>query len=91
LLFAARAGQLLHGLSASAAQAMISGTLIGLEIAGALQETGTQTQVTLVASGRLCALYERSFAVVGLSHSSIDADSAVRSGLTSAAKIIWPR
>ena len=36
LLFTARAGQLLHGLTAAGAQALISGTLIGAEIAGAL-------------------------------------------------------
>ncbi len=90
LLFAARAGQLLHGLSAPAARAKISGTLIGLEIAGALLETGRDTQVTLVASGRLQALYERSFAALALSHTTIDADCAVRTGLSAAAKALWP-
>ncbi|MGO8078187.1 2-dehydro-3-deoxygalactonokinase, partial [Rhizobium leguminosarum] len=55
LLFAARSGQILHGISAAAAQARLSGTLIGLEIAGELQDAANGTTITLVASGRLRA------------------------------------
>ncbi len=51
LFFTARSGQLLHGLTAAGAQAKISGTLIGLEIAGALSDAPSDTPVTLVASG----------------------------------------
>ncbi len=90
LLFAARSGQLLHGISAAAAQAKLSGTLIGLEIAGALQDAGKDTAVTLVASGRLQALYEQAFRTLSLSFTVIDADAAVRGGLSAAARAIWP-
>jgi 2-dehydro-3-deoxygalactonokinase len=89
LIFGARAGQLLHGLTASGAQARISGTLIGTEIAGALSSAGKGAAITLVASGRLQALYETAFRTLSLSYQTIDADAAVRRGLSAAAKAIW--
>ncbi|PDT18212.1 2-dehydro-3-deoxygalactonokinase [Rhizobium sp. J15] len=89
MLFAARSGQLLHGISAAAAQARLSGTLIGLEIAGALQDAAN-SGITLVASGRLQALYERAFRTLSLDFTAIDADTAVRRGLSAAAEAIWP-
>ena len=90
LLFGARAGQLLHGLTAAGAQARISGTLIGAEIAGALSSAGKDAAITLVASGRLQTLYETAFQILSLSYQTIDADAAVRRGLLAAAKAIWP-
>ncbi|MBY5902311.1 2-dehydro-3-deoxygalactonokinase [Rhizobium leguminosarum] len=90
LLFTARSGQLLHGISAAAAQARLSGTLIGLEIAGALQDAANGTDITLVASGRLQALYEQAFKTLSLAFTAIDADAAVRRGLSAAAEAIWP-
>ena len=89
MLFAARSGQLLHGISAAAAQARLSGTLIGLEIAGALQDAAN-SGITLVASGRLQALYEQAFRALSLDFTAIDADAAVRRGLSAAAEAIWP-
>ncbi len=91
LFFTARTGQLLHGLSAAGAQARISGTLIGLEIAGALQDAGTGTAITLVASGRLQGLYEAAFRTLSFSVTTIDADTAVRRGLSAAAEAIWAK
>lgn len=90
LLFTARAGQLLHGLTAAGAQALISGTLIGAEIAGALSSSGQGAAITLVASGRLQALYEEAFRTLSLTYTTVDADAAVRRGLSAAAKAIWP-
>ncbi|WP_047463627.1 2-dehydro-3-deoxygalactonokinase [Rhizobium rhizogenes] len=90
LLFTARAGQLLHGLTAAGAQALISGTLIGAEIAGALSSAGQGATITLVASGRLQALYEDAFRILSLTYTTVDADAAVRRGLSAAAKAIWP-
>jgi len=90
LFFTARSGQLLHGLTAAAAQAKISGTLIGLEVAGAMAEAGTGVSVTLVAAGRLQNLYETAFNALSLPFNTIDADTAVRGGLAAAAKAIWP-
>ncbi|MGO4437656.1 2-dehydro-3-deoxygalactonokinase [Rhizobium sp. RAF56] len=90
LIFGARAGQLLHGLTAAGAQARISGTLIGAEIAGGLAEAGSGATITLVASGRLRALYERAFDRLALTYRTIDADAAVRRGLSAAARAIWP-
>lgn len=89
LIFGARAGQLLHGLTAVGAQARISGTLIGAEIAGGLLNVGKGTAITLVASGRLQALYESAFHILSLPYQTIDADAAVRRGLSAAAKAIW--
>lgn len=90
LFFTARSGQLLHGLTAAGAQAKISGTLIGIEIAGALSEAANGVDITLVASGRLQGLYETALKTLSLSYTTIDADLAVRRGLAAAAQAIWP-
>lgn len=90
LFFTARSGQLLHGLTATGAQARISGTLIGMEIAGGLSDAGSAVNISLVASGRLQGLYETAFKTLSLSYTTIDADTAVRGGLAAAAKAIWP-
>lgn len=89
LLFTARSGQLLNGLTAAGAQALISGTLIGAEIAGARASAGENAAITLVASGRLQALYEDAFRALSLTFKTIDADAAVRRGLSAAAEAIW--
>ncbi len=89
LLFTARSGQLLNGLTAAGAQALISGTLIGAEIAGARASAGQNATITLVASGRLQALYEDAFRTLSLNYKTIDADAAVRRGLSAAAEAIW--
>jgi 2-dehydro-3-deoxygalactonokinase len=90
LIFGARAGQLLHGLTAAGAEALLSGTLIGTEIAGALSFSHEPATITLVASGRLRRLYESAFATLSLPYRTIDADAAVRRGLAAAARAIWP-
>lgn len=90
LLFGVRSGMLLHGLAATDAKARLSGVLIGLEIAGALDEAPPGTPVTLVASGALGALYESALDAAGVEPVIIDADTAVRAGLAVAARTIWP-
>lgn len=88
-LFSVRAGSLIAGLSPEDARARLSGTLIGLEIAGALSLVAEGTPVTLVVSGGLGALYTEALAAAGLSPSVIDADTAVRNGLAAGAKALW--
>ena len=56
-LFSVRAGSLIAGLSPEDARARLSGTLIGLEIAGALSMVAEGTPVALVVSGGLGVLY----------------------------------
>ena len=90
LLFSVRAGQLLHGSSAADAMASLSGTLIGLEIAGALASAGLVDGICLVGSGRLGGLYRAALESQGLAVRLVDADEAVRSGLSAAAQAIWP-
>ncbi|ASY55484.1 MULTISPECIES: 2-dehydro-3-deoxygalactonokinase [Sinorhizobium] len=90
LLFSVRAGQLLHGLSAADAKARLSGTLIGLEIAGALATAGPVDGICLVGSGKLGTLYRAALESQGLAVRLIDADEAVRAGLSTAAQAIWP-
>ncbi|NVD37950.1 2-dehydro-3-deoxygalactonokinase [Ensifer sp. HO-A22] len=90
LMFGVRAGQLLHGATATDAKATLSGTLIGLEIAGALAAAGAVDSVCLVASGSLGALYRAALASLDLSPRIVDADEAVRAGLSTAAQAIWP-
>ncbi|QRM54490.1 2-dehydro-3-deoxygalactonokinase [Sinorhizobium sp. BG8] len=88
-LFAVRAGQLLDKLANADAKARLSGTLIGVELAGALGTMPAGTPIALVASGSLGALYESAFEVFGIKPAIIDADQAVRIGLAAAARSIW--
>jgi 2-dehydro-3-deoxygalactonokinase len=89
LLFRVRSRQLLFGGTPSSARARISGTLIGLELAAGLAGDVPSTGVTLVASGRLQALYRSAFETLSIDVQSIDADDAVLGGLTKAAEAIW--
>ena len=88
-LFSVRAGSLIAGLSPDDAKVRLSGTLIGLEIAGALSLVADGTPVALVVSGGLGALYREALAAAGLSPTVIDADTAVRNGLAAGAKALW--
>ncbi len=88
-LFSVRAGQLLHGVSATDARARLSGLLIGLEIAGSLTTAPGGSAITLVASGTLETLYTAAFSVFEIEPAVIDADSAVRQGLAGAARSLW--
>ncbi|WP_421869365.1 2-dehydro-3-deoxygalactonokinase [Pararhizobium sp.] len=90
LVFTVRSGQLLHGLPPEAAKARLSGTLIGLEIAGALATAKPGSSVCLVASGALAGLYQSALSALDLTPTTIDADEAVRHGLAAAANAIWP-
>ncbi|PST26285.1 2-dehydro-3-deoxygalactonokinase [Mesorhizobium plurifarium] len=90
LLFSVRAGQLLHGTGAADARAKLSGALIGLEIAGALSGFGPRESVCLVGSGALGRLYRTALEGQGLNVRVVDADEAVRAGLSAAAQSIWP-
>ena len=89
-LFSLRAGNLLHGLSAGEAKARLSGLMIGIEIAGALSMVDGDASVALVVSGPLGDLYRSAFTAVGIEAADIDADEAVRAGLATAAKALWP-
>ncbi|MBU1313774.1 MAG: 2-dehydro-3-deoxygalactonokinase [Alphaproteobacteria bacterium] len=85
ILFTVRSGTLLQDLSPTDAAARLSGTLIGLEIAGALGSVAERPVIRLVASGKLRSLYESALSVLSLSFQTIDADEAVRRGLSAAA------
>jgi len=89
LLFRVRSGQLLYGGSAAAARERISGTLIGLEMAAGLVKDQAEGGITLIASGRLQQLYRLAFDTLSVPVRSIDAEEAVRRGLSMAAATIW--
>ncbi|KRR20556.1 2-dehydro-3-deoxygalactonokinase [Bradyrhizobium lablabi] len=89
LLFQVRSGQLLHGGTPSSAREKISGTLIGLELAGGLAGQVPRNGITLVASGRLQMLYQLAFDTVAVPVRTIGAEDAVRRGLSMAAQSIW--
>ncbi|MBO9627877.1 MAG: 2-dehydro-3-deoxygalactonokinase [Shinella sp.] len=88
-LFSVRAGALIAGLKPDDAKARLSGTLIGLEIAGALSLVAEGTPVALLVSGGLGTLYGEALAAAGLKPVVIDADTAVRNGLAAGAKALW--
>lgn len=91
LLFTARSRQLLFGGTPAAARETLSGTLIGAELAAGLSGTVPQAGVTLIASGRLAALYRHAFDALSNTVQPIDADEAVRRGLSMAAAAIWTK
>jgi 2-dehydro-3-deoxygalactonokinase len=88
-LFSIRARSLLFSATSVEAEASLSGMMIGLELAGALKSAPKDTPVVLVVSGKLRGLYEAAFHRIGLQFSTVDADEAVRSGLSHAARMIW--
>ena len=69
----------------------LSGTLIGVELAAGLSGTVPKTGITLIASGRLARLYRLAFEVLSVTMTPIDADEAVRRGLSMAAAAIWSK
>lgn len=91
LLFGARARQLLFGGAPAAARETLSGTLIGAELAAGLSSTVPRAGITLIASGRLATLYRHAFDALSVKVQPIDADEAVRRGLSMAAAAIWTK
>lgn len=91
LLFTARSRQLLFGGTPAAARETLSGTLIGVELAAGLSGTVPKAGITLIASGRLAALYRLAFDALSVTVQPIDADEAVRRGLSMAAAAIWTK
>lgn len=91
LLFAIRAGQLLEGATADVSRARLSGTLIGLEIAGAsgAADRPWNGTITLIVSGRLGELYGSALEALNRPYRLSDADEAVRIGLHRAARTLW--
>jgi len=89
LLFRVRSSQLLYGSSPSSAREKISGTLIGLELAAGLAGDQPKNGIMLVASGRLQVLYRLALETLSVAVQSIDAEGAVRRGLSMAAEAIW--
>ncbi|MDA9402239.1 2-dehydro-3-deoxygalactonokinase [Bradyrhizobium sp. CCBAU 45389] len=91
LLFTARSRQLLFGGTPAAARETLSGTLIGAELAAGLSGALPAAGVTLIASGRLATLYRHAFDALSVTVQPIDADEAVRRGLSMAAAAIWTK
>ncbi|MDA9406884.1 2-dehydro-3-deoxygalactonokinase [Bradyrhizobium sp. CCBAU 45384] len=89
LLFTARSRQLLFGGTPAAARETLSGTLIGTELAAGLSGSVPKAGITLIASGRLATLYRQAFDALSVNVTPIDADEAVRRGLSMAAAAIW--
>lgn len=87
-LFTVRAGPLLDLGDPAHAAALLSGELIGLELAGARSRFGLPDEVVLVGSGSLGQLYRAALEATGVRVREIDADSAVRSGLFAAARAL---
>jgi 2-dehydro-3-deoxygalactonokinase len=73
----------------TAARETLSGTLIGVELAAALSAQLPKAGVMLIASGRLAMLYRLAFDALSVTVAPIDADEAVRRGLSMAAAAIW--
>ena len=91
LMFRVRARQLLFGGTPAAARETLSGTMIGMELAAGLADGVPDAGIRLVASGRLEMLYRLAFETLSVVTRPIDADEAVRRGLSMAAHAIWTK
>lgn len=89
-LFAIRSRALLHGADAAQAGAALSGTIIGHDIAGALDRFGKPDRLTLVGGGTLGSLYARALDLVGIATDVFDGEELARAGLFAAAVQTWP-
>ncbi len=87
LLFSIRAHGLLSNEDALQASARLSGTLIGLELAGMCSSLGKEP-VLLISEGSIGACYQRAFEVTGTQYELIDAQMAVKTGLMAAGKML---
>ena len=89
--FTIRAMSLLDGLASDAAAARLSGLLIGTEVAAARSWSGSERKdVTLIASGRMEALYRAAIGLAAMGYTVADADRLARSGLLVVARALWP-
>jgi 2-dehydro-3-deoxygalactonokinase len=89
LLFEVRSRQLLYGGAPASARERISGTLIGLELAGGLSKDSMARGVTLIASGRLRERYMSAFDTLSVPVRGVDADETALRGLALCARSIW--
>lgn len=83
LLFKVRAASLLSGKSSAWCAGYLSGLLIGAEIGGHRELLG-DTEVMLVGSVALCALYARVLEMAGATSRTIDSTEATLAGLKAA-------
>jgi 2-dehydro-3-deoxygalactonokinase len=89
LLFSLRSSQLLGFTSSADGEAHLSGTLIGLELAGALSRHGPASEVVLAGSGVLGALYRSALEASGIAVDQWRAEELVLRGLWRAARAFW--
>lgn len=88
-LFSIRSSHLLGFTGLEAGHAALSGSLIGLELAGAFSKHGKSAHVILMASGSLGDLYAAALKECNVEVTFCDAENAGRIGLYQAAKILW--
>lgn len=84
-LFSVRGRELLGYAKPQSAASVISGLLIGVEIAAVIEAGWTAGQVSLVATGPLGARYNEALTIAGISAGTVDAEAAVIDGLFDAA------
>lgn len=65
--------------------------MIGIELAAGLSGAVPKAGITLIASGRLAMLYTLAFDALSVTVNPVDADEAVRRGLSMAAAAIWTK
>lgn len=88
-LFAIRAGELLGYGHAETSGSMLSGLLIGNEIAAARKCGIASVRVNLVASGQLAMRYRTALMLAGIEVSDSDADQCVIAGLWQVARLVF--
>ncbi|WP_343312829.1 2-dehydro-3-deoxygalactonokinase [Brucella sp. BE17] len=88
-LFGLRASQLLGFSERADGIDGLSGLLIGVEIADAVEDVTKNEALILIGSGRLASLYAKAMRHAGYEPVSMDAEAASRDGLHKAACNLW--
>lgn len=87
-LFAIRARDLLFGATRAQSAATLSGLLIGVELAAALEETEGGA-ILLIGEGSLTRRYARALSTLGRIPEEIDGNAAVQAGLRAAYRTLF--
>lgn len=89
-LFATRSRDLLGNAGSTESAAWLSGSVIGHDVAAALDRCGRGKSTILVGGGKQGPLYQVAMRRAGLEPVNVDADEASVAGLRKAACTMWP-
>lgn len=89
-LFTVRASGLVGNADAASqpGASVLSGAVIGSEIADVVRDLGRDSQIALIGDGKLAGLYRKALAAHGLDADAVDGEAITIAGLASAYRVI---